>query len=199
MSERELSPPVMWSPRQELEETITQEVPAPKECHLVEGSELISYLPESSAMCQEPSDRVVCPLRQTALEVGRAQLIILHLGMLGEQRELGTGMVVPLLSPQASQSSDASPASIRKPGMEWVGSMTTQAMKRPSPHFRAETWTPYSEQVLCPLYFLSNNKWTSVSKRVYTGPKCLLEVYQNKWKRPCMDNFEKISQEYLYD
>lgn len=55
MSERELSPPVMWSTQQELEETITQEVPAPEECHLVEGSELISYLPENSAMCQEPS------------------------------------------------------------------------------------------------------------------------------------------------
>ena len=100
--------------------------------------------------------------------MARAQLITLHLGMLGEQRELGTSMVGPPLSPQASQPSDASPASIRKPGMEWVGSMTTQAMKRPSPYFRAETWTPYGEQVLCPLYFLSNNKWISVSKLVLT-------------------------------
>ena len=100
--------------------------------------------------------------------MGKAQLTTLHLRMLREQRELGTGLVVPLLSPQASQASDASLASIRKPGTEWVGRMTTQALKRPSPHFRAETWTPYSEQVLCPFYFLSNSKWISVSKLVFT-------------------------------
>lgn len=115
---------------------------------------------------RSPLGGAVCPLRDTALQAGKAQLITLHLRMLREQRALGTGRVVPPRSPQASQSSEASLASIRKPGMESLGHMTTQAMKRSSPHFRAEMWTPYSEQVLCPFYFLSYNKWISVSKLV---------------------------------
>lgn len=49
-----------------------------------------------------------------------------------------------------------------------VESMTTQAMKGISSKTSGLKHGPYSEQVLCPFYFLSNDKCISVSKLVFT-------------------------------